>query len=207
MNFWRALGEKSWVRSAQTAEGYAAEADALEVLPPQKVALLFFLGVVGVMFGLFVTAYVIRMSLEDWRPMPESGLLWLNTGLLFMSSIVLQVLHSRLKAGNSKHLKAGLVVGALFTLGFVYGQVYVWQVMQAGGYYLYNNPANSFFYVLTGIHALHILGGLFVWLRAGIRVMSGQSAESIKLSVELCALYWHFLLLVWLVLFALMTNT
>jgi len=211
MKLFRLLGEKSWERSAQTAEGYAAIADEAFQLPPQKTALLFFLAVVSVMFGLFITAYFIRMDLDDWRPMPESVLLWLNTAVLFLASIVLQVLHTRLKTGNTRHLKAGLFFGALLTLGFVYGQVFVWQLMQADGYYMYNNPANSFFYVLTGIHALHILGGLYVWLRAGFRVwfeaVTEVNAEKLKLSVELCALYWHFLLLVWLVLFALMLNT
>jgi cytochrome c oxidase subunit III len=211
MKLLRILGEKSWVRSAQTAEGYAAIADEAFQLPPQKTALLFFLAVVSVMFGLFITAYFIRMDLDDWRPMPESVLLWLNTAVLFLASIVLQVLHTRLKTGNTRHLKAGLLFGALLTLGFVYGQVFVWQLMQADGYYMYNNPANSFFYILTGIHALHILGGLYVWLRAGFRVwfeaVTDASVENIRLSVELCALYWHFLLLVWLVLFALMLNT
>jgi cytochrome c oxidase subunit 3 len=207
MKWFRLLTEKSWERSAQTAEGYAAEASLNEVLPPQKTALLFFLAVVSVMFGLFITAYFIRMELDDWRPMPESSLLWVNTVLLFASSVVLQVMHSRLKLGNEQYLKPGLVLGAVLTLAFVYGQTAVWQLMRADGYYMYNNPANSFFYVLTGIHALHILGGLFVWLRAGLRVWLGESSERIKLSVELCTLYWHFLLLVWLVLFALMSNT
>lgn len=199
------FNEKPW-EQVRTAEGYVPVSQA-SALPPQKVALRFFLAVVGVMFGLFITAYYVRMQLDDWRPMPESNLLWLNTLLLFLASITLQVLHSRLKAGNEKHLVTALVLGSLFTLGFVYGQVHVWQLMQAEGFYLYNNPANSFFYVLTGLHALHILGGLFVWLRAGFRVYSGFSAEKIRLSVELCALYWHFLLLVWLVLFALISNT
>jgi cytochrome c oxidase subunit 3 len=207
MSLWRILTEKSWERSAQTAAGYADVAASEQTLPPQKVALWFLLGVVGVMFGLFITAYYVRMELPDWRPMPESNLLWLNTGLLFAASIVLQVLHARLRRGQAAHVRILLVLGAVLTLAFVYGQTEVWQIMRAAGYYMYNNPANSFFYVLTGIHALHILGGLYVWLRAGLRVLQGQPVTSIALSVELCALYWHFLLLVWLVLFALMSTT
>lgn len=207
MSLWRILTEKSWERSAQTATGYAEAAAREASLPPQKVALLFLLGVVGVMFALFITAYYVRMELPDWRPMPESGLLWLNTGLLFAASIVLQLLHARLRRGLVANVRSLLLLGAVLTLGFVYGQMEVWQQMRAAGYFMYNNPANSFFYVLTGIHALHILGGLYVWLRAGLRVLQGKPVASIRLSVELCALYWHFLLLVWLVLFALMSST
>lgn len=207
MKLWRILTEKSWERSAQTAAGYAAEAAATTPLPPQKIALLLFLGVVGVMFGLFITAYFVRMELPDWRPLPTLPLLWLNTALLFAASIVLQWLHARLRAGNTRRLRSLMLLGAVLTLAFVGGQWQVWQQLRAAGYVMYANPATAFFYVLTGIHALHLLGGLYVWLRAGLRVWRQRSVQQIALSVELCALYWHFLLLVWLVLFALMANS
>jgi cytochrome c oxidase subunit 3 len=168
---------------------------------------MFFLGVVFVLFGLFITAYFIRMELEDWRPMPEPALLWVNTAILFLASIVLQWTHSQLKRGRESGIKTALLLGAVLTLAFVYGQYDAWQQMRGAGYFMYNNPANSFFYVLTGIHAVHILGGLFVWLRAGYRVIMGMSPENIRLSVELCAVYWHFLLLVWLVVFAVLSYT
>jgi cytochrome c oxidase subunit 3 len=207
MKLFRSLTEKSWQQSAPTADGVYAPESQLSAQPPQKVALLLFLGVVGVVFGLFITAYFIRMGLEDWRPMPESQLLWFNTLLLFLGSVALQWTHSVLKRGRHGQVKLGLLLGALLTFGFVYGQVAVWQQMSGAGYYLYNNPANSFFYVLTGIHALHILGGLWVWTRASVRVWSGTEPEKVRLAVELCAVYWHFLLLVWLILFALISYT
>ncbi len=207
MNPFRLLTEKGWHRTPQTPEGISVEVSQALGHPPQKTALMFFLGVVFVLFGLFITAYFIRMKLEDWRPMPEPGLLWVNTALLFLGSIVLQWTHVRLKNGRHAGVKTGLLLGAVLTLGFVYGQYSAWQEMRAAGYFMYNNPANAFYYVLTGVHALHILGGLWVWMRAGYRVFTGAAAETIRLSVELCAVYWHFLLLVWLVLFAVMSNT
>ena len=70
-----------------------------------------------------------------------------------------------------------------------------------------SNPANAFYYLMTGLHALHLLGGLWVWSKSSIKLLSGSEAKDIKLSVELCTVYWHFLLLVWLVLFALLSNT
>ena len=79
--------------------------------------------------------------------------------------------------------------------------------MLEAGYIMYNNPANSFFYILTGIHGLHILGGLWVWTWATIRAFTGTELKEIRLSVELCTVYWHFLLVVWLVLFALLSYT
>jgi cytochrome c oxidase subunit 3 len=72
---------------------------------------------------------------------------------------------------------------------------------------LSSNPANSFFYVLTALHGLHLLGGMLVWGRTTTRVLSGADAESVRLSVELCSVYWHYLLLVWIGLFALLLST
>lgn len=207
MNPLRLLTEKPWQNPPQTAGGVYVPASQRSVIPPQKVALLFFITVVAVMFALFITAYFIRMELDDWRPMPEVALLWFNTALLFLASLVLQWTHNALKRGAARHLRAGLLLGALLSSGFVAGQYLVWRQMSAAGYQLYNNPANAFFYVLTGIHALHLLGGLWVWLRACYRIAAGAPPERIKLGVELCALYWHFLLLVWLVLFALISYT
>ena len=207
MNFFRLITEKGWQHTPQTPDGLSVELSQALNHPPQKTALMFFLGVVGVLFGLFITAYFIRADLEDWRPMPEPALLWVNTAILFAASIVLQWTHSRLKRGNEAGVKTALLLGAALTLAFVYGQYDAWLQMRAAGYFMYNNPANAFFYILTGIHALHIVGGLYVWLRAAFRVLSGMPAEKIRLSVELCAVYWHFLLLVWLVVFAVLSNT
>lgn len=207
MKLLRALTEKSWQQAGATADGYYATESQASLQPPQKTALLFFLGVVGVMFALFITAYFIRMELADWRPMPEPRLLWVNTLLLFLGSAALQWTHVSVRRGTLRSVKIGLLLGGLLTFGFVYGQVTVWRHMSGEGYYLYNNPANAFFYVLTGVHALHMLGGLWVWTRASFRVWFGSSLARVRLSVELCTVYWHFLLLVWLVLFALISTT
>jgi cytochrome c oxidase subunit 3 len=205
MNLLRTILEKPW--KEQGLAGLPPDSSVSSNTPAQKVALILFLAVISVMFGLFITAYFVRMELDDWRPMPESQLLWLNTALLFLSSFTLQWTHNVLKKGQDNKFKIGLILGALLTVGFVYGQFTVWGLMRSEGYFLYNNPANAFFYVLTGIHALHILGGLYVWTRTSIKFWSGADSEELLLSTELCALYWHFLLLVWLVIFALFSYT
>ncbi len=92
---------------------------------------------------------------------------------------------------------------------FLVGQVVAWRQLAAAGYVLAGNPANSFFYLLTGLHGLHMLGGLVVLGRTRVRAFAAStrsSASGAALSVELCATYWHFMLLVWLVLFALFAG-
>jgi cytochrome c oxidase subunit 3 len=206
MGLFRILTEKPWLHSPQTPEGLTFEESQISG-SPQKTALMFFMGVVFAVFGLFITAYFIRMALDDWRPMPEASLLWFNTFVLFLASVVLQLTYNSLRNGRLDMVKPGLLVGALLSAGFIYGQLVVWQQMSGAGFLIYSNPANSFFYVLTGLHGLHLLGGLWVWGKATVRVWTGTNPEQVRLAVELCSLYWHFLLLVWLVVFALLSYT
>jgi cytochrome c oxidase subunit 3 len=166
-----------------------------------------FLAVVFVLFMLFIVAYFIRMDLDDWRPMPEPGLLWVNTVMLFLCSAAMQWTRGAAKRSMTKQVKCGMLASGALTLAFIFGQVSAWEELNNAGFYLNSNPANSFFYLLTGLHGLHILGGLWVWTRSTFKVWSGIEIKAVRLSVELCAVYWHFLLLVWLVVFALLSYT
>jgi cytochrome c oxidase subunit 3 len=98
-------------------------------------------------------------------------------------------------------------VGGGLTLLFLAGQLAAWQQMSSSGYLMRSNPAVAFFYMLTAVHGLHLLGGLLVWGRTLVRMWAGAELVDIHLSVKLCSIYWHYLLLVWLVLFALLLYT
>lgn len=172
------------------------------------IALLTLLAVVTSFFALILSAYALRMELGDWVPMSEPQLLWTNTAMLILASLAFQWTRNGAVAGDASRLKPGLIVTGLLTAGFVVGQLVAWQQLQAGGQSVTNNPSNAFFYFLTGAHAVHILGGMYVWARATTRVMLGTAQGSaIRRSIELCTIYWHFLLLVWLILFGLLLST
>jgi len=174
---------------------------------PAKIALLSFIAVVTSLFALFLSAYLMRMRLADWNPLAEPKLLWLNTGLLVLASIAFQLTRGAAKRGQLLTVKTGLVAGGVCTILFLLGQLIAWQQLNAGGYFMTSNPANAFFYVLTALHGLHLLGGMWVWGRTTTRVLTGADTQSVRLSVELCTVYWHYLLLVWIVLFALLLLT
>ena len=173
----------------------------------EKVALSFFLVVVGVIFSLFTVSYFIRMELDDWTPLAEPAQLWFNTGLLVLSSALFQWTRNILKKGESRNLRVALMGGGIFAVAFVAAQLMVWNGLHSQGITVSSNPADSFFYLLTGLHGLHMLGGLWVWSRTSIKLFSGAEPQEIKLSVELCTVYWHTLLLVWLILFGILANT
>lgn len=176
-------------------------------LPSEKIALWVFLAVVVSLFSLFISAYAMRMELGDWRPLPEPGLLWANTVLLFLGSVFIQRARGAAGRDDLAGVKHGLNAAGAFTIAFMAGQLIAWQQLMASGYLVTSNPANAFFYLLTALHVLHLLGGLVAWGKTTVKVYRGIEVSKVRLSVELCAVYWHFMLVVWLVLFGLMLST
>ena len=170
----------------------------------KKLALRVFLAVVAVLFMLLVTAYGVRMAYEDWRPAPQVNLLWANTLALVLSSVALQWAQYSVRRGQIDTMRVGLLAAGALTIVFLFGQLLAWQQMGTMVYFKVTNPAIAFFYLITGVHALHLLGGLVAWGRTVVRVWGDFEVAKVRQSVELCAVYWHFLLLVWLVLFGLL---
>ena len=176
-------------------------------LPTATLGLRVFLAVITVLFSLMVVAYSDRMMVEDWQPLPKPWLLWLNTATLIASSAGLQWASMSARRREIDGVRAGLLAGGVFAFAFLAGQLVAWQELADLGYFAASNPANAFFYLVTAVHGLHLLGGLVAWGRTSNKVWRGTGVIQVRLSVELCAVYWHFLLLVWLILFGLLLFT
>jgi cytochrome c oxidase subunit 3 len=164
------------------------------------------LAVISSLFALLIGAYFMRSGYADWRPVQIPRLLWLNTGALILSSVFL---HGAQAGVNRKHMatvRAGLLIGGGFGIAFVAGQLRAWDQLRAAGDTIAINPSDSFFYLLTGLHGLHVLGGLIALGVTADRVWRAVAPDGARLSVQLCATYWHFLLVVWLVLFGLLSG-
>jgi cytochrome c oxidase subunit 3 len=174
-------------------------------LPAATIGLGVFLAVVSSLFALFISAYFMRMQVADWAQMPAPKLLWFNTGVLILSSVALQYAQVAARRGRMEDVEYGLIAGGLFAVTFLIGQLFAWQQLNAAGYFLATNPANTFFYLFTGLHGLHLLGGLVALARTADKVWRRVEVGQVRLSVQLCAVYWHFLLALWLVLFSLLT--
>ncbi|HSM32038.1 MAG TPA: cytochrome c oxidase subunit 3 [Woeseiaceae bacterium] len=201
------------VKSSFNAQPWVAEAvDETANQAPMNanarvVALATLLAVMTSFFALIMSAYGLRMDYGDWVPLNEPQLLWLNTGMLFLASFVLQWTRNGVVSGRVSRLKPGLMMTGLLTFAFLAGQFAAWRMLSASGQYISSNPANAFFYLMTVVHALHILGGMYVWARATLRVLKGAHPDSVRESVVLCTVYWHFLLIVWLVMFGMLLST
>ncbi len=203
MSLFRQLTEKPWLarESRDLPEG------SVYPLPAPTIALRLILAVVTVVFSLFIVAYGDRMALNDWRPLSDPSILWANTVILILSSAAWHWATINARQGRMDGVKTGLLAGGGFAFAFLIGQYLAWRQLEAAGYYASTNPANAFFYLLTAVHAVHLLGGLVAWGRTVSKVWRGAEVARVRLSVELCAVYWHFLLVVWLVLFALLLFT
>ena len=174
--------------------------------PAAKIGLGVFLAVAGSLFALFMSAYSMRMNMADWRTLPVPGLLWFNTGVLVLSSVALQWAYVAARRDDMENVIIGLCAGGASAVTFLIGQLLAWQQLRTAGYFVASNPANSFFYMITAAHGLHLIGGLVALGRTTAKVLRGADAAQIRLSVELCTIYWHFLLVVWLVLLGLLTG-
>ena len=206
------LTQKSW--ETPGIDGLGAPEDYRP--PAITVGLYVYMAVAAVIFGLITAAYIARMGSHglmahmagtDWRAMPEPALLWINTAILIASSAAWE--RARRAARNFERETAWrmTLTGAALGLMFLTGQLLLWQEYRAAGYYLSANPANAFFYLLTAVHGLHLAGGLVACGRVvGQSRARADEARTLR-NIGLCAVYWHFLLLVWLLLVGLLVLT
>jgi cytochrome c oxidase subunit III len=226
MSLFAKMTERPWLE-AQGGEHGAAIAYRPGV--PAKTALLFFLAVVSVFFLLFCVTYVSRTQYGDfqplagapWLPLERTALPWVNGLLLALASLSLQLAshfsHLSLSAEAAgktqtglwrrKGLHGSLALTGLFSLGFILGQLQLWQLLSLQGFVIDSNPANSYFYLLTALHGLHLLGGVLALLRLMFVFHRRRESDAFALGLRLCAWYWHYLLLVWLLLFALLSAS
>lgn len=197
------LMSKPWLEAGPVTAFPETEASLMH---PAKIGLGVFLAVVGALFALLISAYFMRMVYADWQAAPVPRILWLNTAMLVLASMALQSAVSAAHKGRLDNLRLALLIGALASVAFLGGQLLAWRDFAAEGYFATENPAASFFYLLTAMHGLHIIGGLVALGRVNVRAWQSVRSERLVLSTELCAMYWHVLLLVWLVLVSVLNG-
>jgi len=190
------LTAKSWERGEQEGDIGAIRA------PPARIGLLLFMAVVTSLFTLFLTAYSMRMHHSvGWCHLTIPNILWVNTGILLAASLALQFAANAAGSGRREFARTALVAAGALSIGFLAGQVLAWRAVGPSLYFVQGSPAIAFFYVLTIVHGLHLVGGLYVLGRSSLRFARGAELIDLRQSLSLCATYWHFLLLVWLAVF------
>ncbi len=178
------------------------------------------------MFASLTIAYLcLSQTSPDWRAIQLPRLLWVSTALILSSSVTFEFARRAWRRGTATSAQTWLLLTTLLGAGFIASQFFCWQQLVAQQIYLEKNPYRSFFYMLTGLHALHIVGGIaaLVYLllrvrrvrRAGMEVARAQHSAAPRLTsvtlpalshaaIDTGALYWHFVDGLWVYVFMLL---
>ncbi|TBH20464.1 cytochrome c oxidase subunit 3 [Thermus thermamylovorans] len=183
------------VRRPGGGEGGGGAGGGQEAFPLPHLGLLVILAAVTSLFAALTSAYLVRMGLPGWQALPTPPLLWLNTLLLLLASLSLE---KAARQESWSRAKPWALAGGVLGVGFLLGQLLAWRLLLDLGYAPAGNPASGFFYLITGLHGLHLLGGVLAlaWPLA----RQGRALRP-------CAWYWHYLLGVWLFFLGLLLRS
>ena len=198
MSFLSKITDKPWEHAGEI-EGLH---DTLENgYSANRAGLFLFLAVISSLFTLFMITYYTRSQFPDWEVLADPRILWVNTAVLVLASVAFQWASNAAKQNKTSAMRNSLIAGGVLTLAFIAGQLIAWDQMVKAGYYAADNPANAFFYLFTGLHALHIVGGI-VWMIVLAILAPFEWDHPLFLGrVEYAGLYWHFVDIVWIFLF------
>ncbi len=163
------------------------------------------IGIVSVLmfFMALASAFLLRKRGSDWVPVHIPALIWVNTVVLLVSSGTLELARKKLADQDLAGFRRFWLVTTILGVAFLLGQVVAWRILVNEGIYLASNPASSFFYIFTGAHALHLLGGV-----AALIYVARRNYDAAKITrtvaAEVTSYYWHFMDALWLFLVALM---
>ena len=177
----------------------------------------------------FTSAYVVRQGLptldaqtsqlvRDWTPIKLPALLLVNTCVLLLSSAGMELARRQArfaaeaevpatadeKSQSAKEKMPWLPVTIALGLLFLFGQWMAWKQLQAAGFYVATTPSSSFVYLLTGAHAVHLMGGVVALLAAGVLALLHRRLTTQSIVVDVAAWYWHFMAVLWVYILCLL---
>ena len=174
---------------------------------PKKFALWLFIASVVMLFASLTSAYIVREAEGNWVYFELPQLFYVTSVIVILSSVTMQLSYMAAKKDDINKVKLWIVITSILGLSFLVGQVLAWKDLVLSSVYLVGNPSGSFLYIITGLHALHVVSAvvfLFVVLAATFKfkVHSQRLAQ-----MEMCLTYWHFLSVLWLYLFVFLLMT
>lgn len=168
---------------------------------PKKFALWLFMVSVVMLFAAFTSAYVVKQSDGYWLDFELPAMFGYTSVAVVISSVLMHMSYTFAKKNEIVRLKAMLAFTTAMGLVFLVGQYIAWQDLVAEGVYFVGNPAGSFIYVLTGVHAFHLISGLIFLIVVTVAAFRYKVHSKALVQIEMCATYWHFLGGLWLYLY------
>lgn len=168
---------------------------------PKKFALWLFLVTVIMIFAALTSAYIVRQADGNWLVFDLPNLFLVTTAIILVSSGTMHWAYLAVKKDNLDAAKIAISVTTILGVSFLIGQFMAWGELVKNSVHWVGNPSGSFVYVISGLHGLHIIGGVVFLIVVLISMFQTRIHSKNLLQVEMCATYWHFLGGLWLYLF------
>jgi cytochrome c oxidase subunit 3 len=167
---------------------------------------LLWIGIVSIimLFAGLTSAYVVRADNGNWLVFQLPNIVFISTAIIITSSITLYVAQQAIKKDNLKLTSLSLLITLILGVGFFFTQIQAWKELTAQGIYFFGSKSNasgSFLYIIAFLHLCHMIGGLIALSVSLTKCMLKKYSSSDFLGIELTAIYWHFLDLLWVYLF------
>ncbi len=186
------------------------EGESLRFTPSRyRIGVWMAIGSIVMLFTALTSAYIVRSaSGNDWQPIVMPKVLWLSTLLIVISSATMEVSRRSLKQQRDARYGRWLVITVVLGLGFLTSQILAWRQLVRQGVYMASNPYNSFFYLFTAAHGLHLLGGITALTYLLLRTRKKRTTIDGELrrmgAADAATIYWHFMDGLWIALFVLL---
>ena len=170
-------------------------------MQPKKFALWLFIVTVIMIFAALTSAYIVRQAEGNWLIFELPNLFLVTTGIILASSGTMHWAYLSVRKDNLESAKVAIAITTILGLSFLAGQYMAWGELVKNNIYLVGNPSGSFVYVISGLHGLHIIGGVVFLMIVLVSIFRLKIHSKNLLRIEMCATYWHFLGGLWLYLF------
>lgn len=180
---------------------YIEGAEQPIAMHPKKFALWLFIVTVVMIFASLTSAYIVRQSEGNWLEFDLPEIFWYNSAVILLSSVALHWAYISAKKDDLAKVRLGMVLTSILGAIFLVGQWYSWGALVDRDVFFVGNPAGSFLYVFTGLHALHLISGVIFLIIVLISSFKYQVHSKNMDTMEMCVTYWHFLGGLWLYLF------
>lgn len=177
--------------------------NTISKIQPQKFALWIAMAGIIMMFAALTSAYIVKKAAGDWLDFPLPPVFYYSTLAMVLSSVTIQWSNYAYRRQHYRGYMAGLILTMALGLAFVIMQYQGWQELFRMGITINANVSGSFFYIISGLHATHVLGGLAVLVVALVHAISLPFRYTSRrhLRLDLTTQYWHFVDILWLYLF------
>jgi len=156
------------------------------------------------LFAGLSSAYIVLRGVPAWQNIELPSLLWPNTAVLLLSSVAIELSRRAVRRNDVQSMNRWLALGGVLGLTFLVGQLAAWRQLVNAGVYLPSTLQSGFFYILTGLHGVHLFGGLIALGLVLTRALKNRLSASNYEPLKLCGLYWHVMDALWIYLFLLL---